>query len=360
MLVQHPFFMARTYSNAQTNMAGDYLAFRRNWPDDDKEWDALFGKCFDIFWEWRSLHALPLEEVAAMLQAKAATVTTEAVFSQRLKRYSSMREKLKEKREMNLTTMQDIAGCRAVVENIAQVYQIKELLEHEAQEHPEQDHELVGKWSRDYIAEPKPDGYRSVHLVFKFRDSDQVYEDYRGLRVEMQIRTRLQHAWAMAVETAGAVTDQALKAGRGQEDWKNFFALVSKVFAALEGCPIDREMEDIRKEVAVLSAKLRVIPLLEGMQNVIVSGPTGDDPNNLYLIRLDAETKKVEIGAFKQDEFAKATEAYAEAEKETESNPNVQVVLVSVQSIHGIREAYPSYFLDSTRFIETLKIVCDV
>src|SRR5665213_347520 len=126
--------MARTYSNAQTNRAGDFLAFRRTWPDDPKEWDELFEESFEIFWQWRSLHALPLEEVASMLEAKATTVTGDAFFSQRLKRYSSMRDKLKEKKDMNLTTMQDIAGCRAVVDTIAQVYQIKELLENESQQ----------------------------------------------------------------------------------------------------------------------------------------------------------------------------------------------------------------------------------
>jgi hypothetical protein len=48
------------------------------------------------------------------------------------------------------------------------------------------------------------------------------------------LRSRFQHAWAIAVEVVGAFTKQALKASRGEEDWLRFFLLISSDIAARE------------------------------------------------------------------------------------------------------------------------------
>jgi hypothetical protein len=48
-----------------------------------------------------------------------------------------------------------------------------------------------------------------------------------------------------------------------------------------------------------------------------------------------------------------AGNAYAALEEE--SGEGVDVVLVSVTSIAGLRSAYPNYFLDTTRFVSILK-----
>jgi len=55
--------------------------------------------------------------------------------------------------------------------------------------------------SRDYIQHPKPAGYRSIHLVYKYKNP--IPPEYNGLFDERQIRTRSQLAWTTAVETMG-------------------------------------------------------------------------------------------------------------------------------------------------------------
>ncbi len=52
--------------------------------------------------------------------------------------------------------------------------------------------------------------------------------------IEVQLRTRLQHNWATAVETVGIFTGEALKSSQGNEDWQDFFRLVSTWFAHKE------------------------------------------------------------------------------------------------------------------------------
>ena len=98
--------------------------------------------------------------------------------------------------------MQDIGGVRTIVGSIEQVRELQA-----AYKSSRFKHQLVSE--KDYIAEPKCDGYRSVHLVFRYVNKRA--PDYNGLSVEMQIRTKLQHAWATAVETMGTFLGQAHK-----------------------------------------------------------------------------------------------------------------------------------------------------
>src|SRR3546814_3079796 len=65
----------------------------------------------------------------------------------------------------------------------------------------------------DYIRSPKSSGYRSIHLVLKYKSKK--YPEYNNLLLEVQIRTHAQHSWATAVETVGAVLGQALKSSEG-------------------------------------------------------------------------------------------------------------------------------------------------
>ncbi|WP_338119313.1 RelA/SpoT domain-containing protein [Streptomyces parvus] len=70
----------------------------------------------------------------------------------------------------------------------------------------------------DYLRDdpgPRDSGYRGVHLVYEYGASK---EEYLGLRIESQVRTQLQHAWATAVETMDLFSDSELKYGKGDAD----------------------------------------------------------------------------------------------------------------------------------------------
>src|SRR3546814_12020644 len=51
----------------------------------------------------------------------------------------------------------------------------------------------------DYIRSPKSSGYRSIHLVLKYKSKK--YPEYNNLLLEVQIRTHAQHSWATAVRS---------------------------------------------------------------------------------------------------------------------------------------------------------------
>ena len=114
---------------------------------------------------------------------------------------------------------------------------------------------------KDYIESPKESGYRGVHLVYRYRSPRN--ETYNGLLIEIQLRTRLQHAWATAVETAGAFLGQALKSSEGEQDWLRFFALVSSAFALTEDCPpapsTTSDPAELRAEIRDLTDRLDLV-----------------------------------------------------------------------------------------------------
>jgi len=73
--------------------------------------------------------------------------------------------------------------------------------------------------------------------------------------VEIQIRSRLQHLWATAVETVDFFTNQAIKSNEGQKDWVTFFRLVSSAFAKFENSPIIPETPNEKEKLYSLIRK---------------------------------------------------------------------------------------------------------
>jgi hypothetical protein len=52
-----------------------------------------------------------------------------------------------------------------------------------------------------------------------------------------------------------------------------------------------------------------------------------------------------------------ANEKYAEMEKKNRDMPQLQTVLVSVDSLGALRTAYPNYYLDVGEFLKELRAV---
>src|SRR5690348_9890038 len=103
---------------------------------------------------------------------------------------------------MKLSQMQDIGGCRAVVASLSDV---SRLVKH--YKASDMKHKLLNE--DDYITAPRKSGYRSYHLIYRYFSDKK--SSHNGLRIEVQIRSQLQHAWATAVETVGTFIRQALK-----------------------------------------------------------------------------------------------------------------------------------------------------
>ncbi|MGA3172618.1 MAG: RelA/SpoT domain-containing protein [Chthoniobacteraceae bacterium] len=300
---------------------------------------------------WRSAHNFPLNTFKISLINKATKVDHSALVAQRIKRLPSIKLKLQLIPSLKLSQVQDIGGCRAVLQNVTQVNKLVRIYQKS-----DLKHELLK--IDDYISVPKKSGYRSIHLVYRYFSDRNT--NYNGLKIEMQIRSILQHSWATAVETVGTFLRQALKSSLGDEDWKRFFALMGTAISIRErGNPVPNtplKEGELKKEIREYDRKLKVERHLRAYHAALrVSDTPVSKESKYFLLKLDSATETVTIRRYKSQELEQASNDYLETEKSILGQDGADAVLVSVQSLESLKRAYPNYFLDTDLFIRAVK-----
>lgn len=344
-------FVVPNFSKTQVSKAGSILISKSATPEEHR--DAL-----ELLNHWRACHAYPINTFQATLRDRLRRLNIDALVAQRLKRTPSILKKLERNPGMQMARMQDIGGLRAVVSSIAEVKKIHKLYSDINFNH-------IKDGEDDYIKYPKSSGYRSLHLIYKYKNPGN--PKYDGLRVELQIRTKLQHAWATAVETIGTFLDQSLKSSEGSKEWLDYFKVVSAAFAHLEKCPTSREFtnlsfQDICELVKSETLRMDVIRKLNSFSIATNAIEKKKVQGNYHIILLDAKDKTVQISSYGQQRIEEANYHYASIESSIQSNTDKQVVLVATNSIKALKKAYPNYFLDTKEFINALRKVerlCD-
>ena len=334
------------YSRNQVKKAGEIL----------KNQDAFTLReilyAHEVLVNWRASHLYPINTFQSLLRKNIAQIDSDALVAQRLKRTPSIVAKLTRFDGMQLVKMQDIGGLRAVVANMKKLEQLRGCYEGNAR----LKHELVSM--HDYVTTPKSDGYRSIHFVYKY--SNPRAPIYDGLRVELQIRTKIQHAWATAVETLGAYLRQPLKSGQGETGYLKFFELASAALCVIEKTPLPAQFSSytppmLFKELEALDADLNVLEKLKGFSLATKKITERKQAGKFNLIVLDYEAKTLKIGAYSERHVDLANQAYAKEEGKILKSANLEVVLVAAGSISSLKKAYPNYFLDTTAFVEIIK-----
>lgn len=318
-------------------------------------------KALEILDNWRAIHRYPTHIFKKRLKGVSEKLDKKALSVQRLKRLPSILKKLqrrynKNQPTMKLSQMQDIAGCRVVMSNV----ELARKLHKESYIKGDLKHRKVNE--KDYITNPKDDGYRSIHLIYRYKSDKEGKKDYNGLLVEVQIRSKLQHLWATAIETVDFFTRQAIKSNEGQKEWMDFFRLVSSAFAIMENTPLVPNTPNNEKELYLKikekEKELQVIKVMTGWaQAVQVFEKASKEKPNLqfFLLELDITGEKLNITGYKIGQEEKAISDYAKAEKRNQGKKEYDVVLVGVDATNDLRKAYPNYFADTKEFLENLK-----
>lgn len=327
------------YSKNQINKAGKIFV-SSNSTQEEKE------QALTIINNWRASHAYPLQVICSNLRRSYPN----AIVVQRLKRLESITGKIERFPEMQLYKMQDLGGCRVIVDSIDQVYLTAEKYKKSHIRH-------IHKRDYDYIENPKKSGYRSYHAVYQFHSD--VKETYnKNMLIEIQFRTKLQHIWATAVETMGIYTKSNLKSSQGDENILRFFVLVSSLFAIEEGCPTcpntPSTIDELVAEIKDLNNKYKITSTLSGLKVAInyTQKKNNQKKNTYYVLILNYQTRMISIKNFNAADIAEATYTYNKIEEETSNDDNINVVLASADSFNNLRAAYPNYFVDISQFIE--------
>ena len=125
----------------------------------------------------------------------------------------SIVQKLRRERTMQLSRMQDIAGCRLVVAKV-----------------PEQDQlvqGLVHAFNKTTVVDRRQrpsHGYRAVHVIAKVQNK----------AIEIQVRTELQNLWAQLSEVMSDVFDPAIKYGGGDPIFQGALVQASSYIVSVE------------------------------------------------------------------------------------------------------------------------------
>jgi ppGpp synthetase/RelA/SpoT-type nucleotidyltranferase len=180
------------------------------------EWAAI-GVDIAVVEGWRKLHAYPLQMTAANLRhyvRDEAGGGARVDVTQRLKKFSTILDKLRREPTMQLTLMEDIGGVRAVLPSQEAADAVARRLRKNWKVHR----------YRDYVRDPKPSGYRALHLIVLKRD----------VKIEVQLRTVLQDVWANQIERDSRLLRTDYKSGAGERSLHDYYVAISELLKMRE------------------------------------------------------------------------------------------------------------------------------
>ena len=330
--------------------AGKIIAGTVLWTD---ETAPTIRQAFHVVNKWRESHAFPMRSLRhAVIHYMRLTGVT-GISAARLKRMKAIRSKL-DRSSVQLHSFQDIGGCRFILPTIDDVRNLRQIL---ANELP---HTL--RRQRFYMEEAKSDGYRCHHMMYTYVDR-KGRPIYDGRRIELQLRTLLQHSWATTIEAVGLFRNEQLKNQVGSDEWLRLFALMSGEFAEVEGCPVPASVPSEaqrRREICELAKSLDALQVLEtvshGFRGADIPLAADYRPTH-YLIRFDHNTKTVRVEPYQMQDAAMRSYDIAEELDNRTGIDTQNVVLVEVDKIDNLKAAYPNYFGDVTLFKTQLRLL---
>lgn len=320
---------------------------------------------FSFVEKWVNAHEYPTELFRRTLERRAKKINSKAVVVKRLKRIFTIVEKLKkaETSKMEPSRMHDIGGCRVILENVQEVYKLVEEYKTYDQKQTKVTSECIYPYEKyDYIQNPRSTGYRGIHLVYRYKRwyplRNTRLAQYEGLKVEIQFRSRLQHAWSTAVEIVDAYRNSELKSGGGSPEWKRFFVLASALIAKIENTPHSSFGNDFTTIQRELGKYTSIINTIEGFNKATehIHAMTSKGGSGLhFLLHLNAKTQSTEINGFLPQSLDAVSAERSKLEQKYLNDPMHYIVVVKAATIADLKKAYPNYFLDLRYFTMLLK-----
>jgi hypothetical protein len=332
-----------THAKPEIDAAGKVLR------DAKSDWAAK-SAALGVLDNWRASHAYPLNTFQMILRRRSREISSQPLVVQRLKRVPSVLRKLNAEPTMRLSQMQDIGGCRSVVRGLSELGALRDMFIHRRTSG-----DLLRE--KDYVTDPKSTGYRSIHLVYRYRSRQAHRRAFDGLLIEIQLRTLVQHAWATAVETLGTMTGLALKSSSGPDQWLDLMRNISSLFALYEGTPVVAGAPSSTALIRLVRRDLHRLELVPKLRAYRQALRLMEDPRNkghrYFLMHLTPGTYNLALASFREEELRNATQLYLDLERESLRDKS-DVVLVRADSVEALRRAYPNYFLDTEYFLQVL------
>lgn len=295
----------------------------------------------DVFDDYRKKHLQPLSETTIELQHILENYGSPYYIAQRLKRKPQIIRKLK-RLHVRLTQLQDIGGCRIIVNSNSDVEDLYEYLK-----------QAVGKQSvfiidrdTDYRELGRDDtGYRALHVILKRSDCF----------LELQIRSRIQHYWAESIERTSVIYGHHLKEKEGDPLVIQYFKTLSDAFYEIEAgrkpsTPQKLEIDELRDscEKLILQSDRHKVFDSYVNEDIIKTLSEKESKNkgslNNWILIFDWNSGTFVSWDIVSRNPDNAVEAYIEYENMFPVEKGYEVVLIGSSDISTVRQTHSHYF----------------
>jgi len=296
--------------------------------------------------EWRAAHRAVLNTFQAILRTR--TKGKNISVAQRHKRKRTIFDKLHRIPGMQLSRMDDVAGCRLIFRNIKQLESFRREF-HAARFN----HSLKNEPDKyNYIQRPKPTGYRGIHDIYQYDVRSDSGKALKGLYVEIQYRTLVQHAWATAVEVVGFITESQPKFQKGDVRYEHAMALASEILARAHersyGPLPHLDDKSLVRQFVAAEEELLLLKTLRGLRS---ANQDVSAKRNAILIFSPG-------GALEVRSFRDSTDALRALFTLERDRSDSDIVLVRADTTDEVRLSFKNYFSDAADFVAMIEQGC--
>ena len=334
----------QSYSKREINNAG--YVVNDNTKDKKERQQAL-----KVIEEFRLQHLYPTTMIRNYITNKSNKYKGKLIM-QRLKKMPTILDKISNNRKQfikDLYDMQDIGGIRIVLKTPDDVLKLANELQQKSK------HTI--RKIKNYIDNPKLSGYRGIHIVYSVNNKKQ--PELSKLKVELQIRSKLQHIWATTLEIYDYWYGTSLKTQRGEQEWFEFFELCASLFANLENKLILPQHQE--KGIQWVVDRLKEVKDKKIQKLKAIRIATTNSINNTshrsddILIIIKKKNKEPQIIKFSKKQYIEAYKKYQELENKFKNSKKVEIVMFAVNDGKKITKSYPNFFNDTRKFIEKIE-----
>ena len=249
---------------------------------------------------------------------------------------------------MQLSRMDDVAGCRLIFEDLDSLFEFRQSFLKARLPHKIKND--LNKYN--YIGHPKKTGYRGIHDIYSYNVNSQSDSYLKGLLVEIQYRTFIQHAWATAVEIIGFITDNQTKFERGDNNYIHAMALASEILARVyekaKGPFPEKKGDALVQEFLLTDNKIGLLNKLRLLNTARIE--VQKFQNSILMLH--------KSGLLEVNTYRTTNEALANLFELEQAVPDADIVLVRADTPEDIRLAFKNYFSDAQDFINLVDEGC--
>lgn len=322
-------------SKSKIDRSGEILSSTK------REYDEISLELDYVFEDYRKNHLEPLTRLTLILQEWLQTYGKEYYIAQRLKRKPQILRKLR-RFSVRLTQLQDIGGCRIIVDKNNDVDTLISFLFDKFKENSS----FSIFRSTDYREFGRDDtGYRAYHVVINIS----------GYKIELQIRSKIQHYWSESIERTSVIYGNRLKESEGDSRVISYFKLFSNHLHKIESkLPISSSDEIQLQKMRTIAETV----ITEASDEKGLGGHVNED---IVKTMADFETQNKEelnnwilVFDWSDGNFVtwdvvgrntdEATFKYRQYERQFPEEEKYEVVMIGSSDIKSVKQTHSHYF----------------